>query len=379
MSKVIILDGHLKSALAAVRSLGKKGVHVIGGSDRSTAMALHSRYCTEKFIYPRPVDDLRGFLDAISKAAGTDEKPLVMAFSDQTSAALSRNRDQLQGIISLELPQTQHFETAFDKSKTVELAHELEIPVPSKVSPGHSWPVVIKPKYNYAWEGNTGNSARVQIAISEKHLDEITQDIKKKIGEPVLVQEYISGKEVGFETLFWHGVCVAECAHERLRSLDPTGGASVYMHTIVAPTEVRSAALKLLQKLSWHGPAMVEFKQGADGTWYLIEINGRFWGSLPLAIYAAVDFPFLLWQAHIGKELEPQIGASEIASRYLLGDIAWLLKVFFHRSPLRQLYPKRTQALREFLKTFTLRVPDDVWSEDDGMPFLWDIIDKLRA
>ena len=42
----------------------------------------------------------------------------------------------------------------------------------------------------------------------------------------------------------------------------------------------------------WHGVAMVEFKRDErDDTPRLMEINGRFWGSLQLAIDAGVDFP----------------------------------------------------------------------------------------
>ena len=40
---------------------------------------------------------------------------------------------------------------------------------------------------------------------------------------------------------------------------------------------------------------MVEFKLDArDGVAKLMEINGRFWGSLQLAVDAGVDFPAIL-------------------------------------------------------------------------------------
>src|SRR5262249_11632060 len=39
-----------------------------------------------------------------------------------------------------------------------------------------------------------------------------------------------------------------------------------------------------------------EFRKDAtSGRWILIEINGRFWGSLPLAIAAGADFPAWLY------------------------------------------------------------------------------------
>jgi predicted ATP-grasp superfamily ATP-dependent carboligase len=58
----------------------------------------------------------------------------------------------------------------------------------------------------------------------------------------------------------------------------------------------------LLGQFDWQGVAMVEFKVEANtGTPYLLEVNGRFWGSLQLAIDAGVDFPALLVDAATGK------------------------------------------------------------------------------
>ena len=42
---------------------------------------------------------------------------------------------------------------------------------------------------------------------------------------------------------------------------------------------------------------MAEFKVNPrTGGWVLIEINGRFWGSLPLTIAAGADFPRYLYE-----------------------------------------------------------------------------------
>ena len=41
---------------------------------------------------------------------------------------------------------------------------------------------------------------------------------------------------------------------------------------------------------------MVEFRQTAGAPPVFMEVNGRFWNSLPLACYAGADFPALLAQ-----------------------------------------------------------------------------------
>ena len=45
-----------------------------------------------------------------------------------------------------------------------------------------------------------------------------------------------------------------------------------------------------MRELRWTGLAMVEFRVGPRGP-VLMEINGRIWGSLPLAVKSGADFP----------------------------------------------------------------------------------------
>jgi biotin carboxylase len=44
--------------------------------------------------------------------------------------------------------------------------------------------------------------------------------------------------------------------------------------------------------MHWQGVAMLEYRWDQESEeFFLIEMNGRFWGSLHLALYAGVDFP----------------------------------------------------------------------------------------
>ena len=79
-------------------------------------------------------------------------------------------------------------------------------------------------------------------------------------------------------------------------------------------------------ELCFTGVAMAEFRvDPASGRWALLEINARFWGSLPLAIASGADFPFQLYQLLVEgiHEFDPayRIG---IRSRNLLNDCRWM-------------------------------------------------------
>src|SRR5262249_60395245 len=91
----------------------------------------------------------------------------------------------------------------------------------------------------------------------------------------------------------------------------------------------REAGLAVLRALRWHGVAMVEFRQRSDGTPVFLEVNGRFWTSLPLAIHAGVDFPALLAEiaefSDTRSRAEYRVG---VRCRWLLGDVRHLIEVW---------------------------------------------------
>src|SRR5207247_3410948 len=75
------------------------------------------------------------------------------------------------------------------------------------------------------------------------------------------------------------------------------------------------------------GVAMVEFKrEPKSGRWVLIEVNARFWGSLPLALASGADFPLALFQLLVDGRTEVR-GAHRLGlrSRNLRADAGWLL------------------------------------------------------
>ena len=97
--------------------------------------------------------------------------------------------------------------------------------------------------------------------------------------------------------LFDRGRLVAEFSHRRLREKPPAGGASVLSESLPVDPRLREFALRMLGPIGWHGVAMMEYKQDRrTGDFVLMEVNGRFWGSLELAVAAGVDFPFLACQ-----------------------------------------------------------------------------------
>ncbi len=144
----------------------------------------------------------------------------------------------------------------------------------------------------------------------------------------LLVQGYVRGTGVGAFLLRWDGRILARLMHRRLHEI-PGAGWSSYRATIWHPGIMADAEAKLA-KMDWEGVAMMEYRHDTDpGRFALIEMNGRFWGSLHLAIYAGVDFPKMLCDAFFGHLPEPVSGAdAHIHCRHPLLEARYVLSRF---------------------------------------------------
>jgi len=150
-----------------------------------------------------------------------------------------------------------------------------------------------------------------------------------------ILQEYVKGRGCGVGTLFVNNHPYAVFCHERLREYPITGGASTYRIS-AWNAKLAKYAITLLKEMNWQGVAMVEFKLNQEsGEAKLIEVNGRFWDSLALAINAGIDFPFLLHSSVVEKKIEKDLFNTYkvgIHQRWLIpGDILCLFSLIRRR------------------------------------------------
>src|SRR5258708_39316115 len=103
---------------------------------------------------------------------------------------------------------------------------------------------------------------------------------------------------------------------------------------------------------------------------YLIEVDGRFWGSLQLAVRAGVDFPHL-WLALLRNHgLPPSRGYVEgVTLRWLWGDVKRFLYILAgaprgYPGP----YPSVWQGVRELLGPQPRGTLNETWTAGDRWP-----------
>src|SRR5258708_2647503 len=125
----LILNAHTKSGLAAIRSLGAKAVGVIAGAPHRTGMGLHSKYATETFTYPSPIDHPLEFVEAIGEVVNRRPRPVVFTFSDATFWLLYKNRHRTPALSVYPELQTS-VATVLDKARTMKLAQRIGVETP---------------------------------------------------------------------------------------------------------------------------------------------------------------------------------------------------------------------------------------------------------
>jgi predicted ATP-grasp superfamily ATP-dependent carboligase len=391
--RVLVTDGNQRSTLAITRSLGRRGIHVLVGEAAPNSLASSSRYSSGHVAYPSPYRHPQEFYSFLIEFLRKTEINVLMPITDVTTQIVAAHKDELQMHTRLAVPDLQSFDFVTDKWRLLKYAQELLIPVPQTHfvrEPGAvleilellRYPIVVKPSRSWVFTEGGWNPTRVHYVGSEAALLRLYRE-EEYLRYPSLIQEQITGPGLGVFVLYDRGAPIMFFSHRRLRELPPSGGISVLRESIPVDPLLKEYAMRLLKPLNWHGVAMIEYKLDAGrGKPFLMEVNGRFWGSLQLAVDAGVDFPFLLCQIASGTDIEAPDGYRVgVKTRWLVGDFIRMLKRVLGKEQDLHLppgSPSRGQTLISFLKFYEPRLHYEDLLPEDLNPFLFEISAHLK-
>ncbi|OGI15942.1 hypothetical protein A3K63_01130 [Candidatus Micrarchaeota archaeon RBG_16_49_10] len=383
---VIVTGGEERIGLNVFKSLRKRGVDVTVSGDNKLSCAFYSKYTQNFFVYPRPESSINAYLEKMLEVTKKKRPEMIFPVNDSTLIPISKYREKFMRYTKLPIPDDETILETHNKTKTIKRAIENDIPVPDthfpktvkeveRLSMDLEYPVVIKPESSKIWVGNKIAGKMVSYANSPKELVEKYR-LLYEMNKPPLIQKLVQGDGYGYFALMNHGDVRAFFMHKRIREFPPTGGGSSLRESVYV-REVKSLGEKFLKDLGWHGVAMVEFKYDEkDKEFKLMEINGRFWGSLKLAIASGVDFPYLLYRMEkdgdIGKVSKYKTG---VRCRWLVGDIYNLVSVMagaYNKDVGKNF--NRLQALKGFFSSRSKGMNYDILDKADLMPFMVNLI-----
>jgi predicted ATP-grasp superfamily ATP-dependent carboligase len=384
---ILVTDASRGSSIATIRALGRSGYRVLAADHNANSLGFRSRYVSRSFVYPDPRHDSLGFRNTIEHIVESEIVDLVIPVTDLALQPLAAERARFAEKTQLAIPDNEALRVTTDKDLTVALADGLGVPVsPTRVvetleearatADEWGWPLVLKPGSSHKMTDEHGiESFEVTYAETPDDLQRKFQQLAGRCS--LLVQRYCRGVGHGIELLMCEGRPLAAFAHRRRREIPLSGGASAYRESVALDPKLYAYSVRLLGALKWTGLAMVEFKVGEQTE--LMEVNGRVWGSLPLAVVSGMDFPTLLARLYLRGEasIEPQLAGAYkhgVRCRDLQRDLLWIASVIAQKqrygfSPL----PSRWRAISALLGIFNPRRKHDMLTWDDPAPGLLEI------
>lgn len=278
---------------------------------------------------------------------------------------------------------------AFDKAATVGAAAACGVRAPRTVVPASreecalaaatvGFPCVVKSRLSYVWDGSRVRpKADLAFLTRPEDLDAVLA--AHPPGEPwPIFQEVVRGRGCGVFGLCDDGRVVAWFAHEALRHVRPMATPSTLRRSAPLDPRLREPAERLLSHMRWHGPVMVEFLDGEGGPW-LMEVNGRFWNSLALAVAAGVDFPLLWVRLLTGEPVTSGPAYREgVTVRWLWGDVKRALGAILVDGPPVMLRPTAWRTVRDVFHRSPRGTRFEMWDPADPWPAVGEWVEAMR-
>lgn len=314
--RILVTDGDRRTSFVVARSLSKAGAKIDVVQPLKTTMGFgsSSRYfgirLAEGVLSRLPDGVILDYLAQHRTLVEHQLRNIRRNYDFVIPVSLQSIRDVL--ILDLRnhtlLPSLEVFDVARDKARLIQKAESLGVNVPrttlveslsqlrNELSCGdYEYPVVLKVRH----ESTLNPSQRIAFARSwDQAIDGYEHLAPHSQG--LLLQEYVVGISVGYFALNDRsGKEHSFFCHRRIREEFLRGGPSTVCESYFDAQLVR-AGRKLLEGIGLKGVGMAEFKMHPKKGPILMEVNPRFWGSLPLATASGVDFPRLLVELGLG-------------------------------------------------------------------------------
>ena len=386
---VLVLDGQTNQALACVRALGRAGYSVFVASCQRRPLAAWSRYCRARV---RLAAETPPAFAAVRAWARARHVQVVLPLTERSCLLCNMERAAwATSGITVGCAPDATLRRAFDKAETLRRAQACGVRIPPTQFPASlpechvaadsiGYPCVIKPRFSNAWNGTAflpdlgpayaSNATELEAAV-----------LTRRQGDAwPLIQGVVPGRGKGVFALCERGSAVAWFAHERLRDVRPSGGGSSLRRSAPLSARLRAPTERLLCEMEWHGPVMVEYRDDDVGAPCLMEINGRFWGSLQLAIDAGVDFPTLWIALLTGEPIGVPVSYREgVTLRWLWGDVKRFLHILRGRPAGYQgAYPSVAAGFRELLGPQPPGTRLEAWDRRDPWPAVGEWVEGVR-
>jgi predicted ATP-grasp superfamily ATP-dependent carboligase len=374
MPNCLVLDAEMQCSLPVIESLSRRGFHVTAGSYKSINMGFFSKYPYGRVLYPDPKHYPEAFVSSVLELVKRHRYDFILPTDDVSSEILVAHKGILESHTRLPVVPYDTFMKARDKSKTLKIAIQNDVPCPltffpddediNEIAQRAPYPVLLKP--------NISSGARgISLVTKREDLVKAYRDIKARYGE-CHVQEYVPKGGLQYKAdlfLDSNQELKAGIAYSKLRYFPLNGGSSLVNCTVHQP-QLLENAYRVLKAMHWFGFADFDFiTDPRDGIPKIMEINPRVPACFRITLAAGIDFSYMISRLAMGEDIpKTEHYKLDVYLRYFPLDVLWFI-----------MSPDRFRASPSFFRFFGRNIHDQIISLRDPGPILGFCLENLLS
>ncbi len=360
----VIVASAGNQGLAVTRGLGERGVSVVVAHWDDDDLAASSRHAAATVRVPQPDAGDGAFVESLLALADDYPGAVLIPTTDGAVKDMAMSKATLERHFLVDCPAWDVAELFIDKRHTYDIAADLGIALPRTLVPDGAgdlealaselrFPCLVKPRESHLWAARFGGKYTLVDSLEEMRA---SYAVASEAGLEVVIQELIVGRDrngVNYNAFRTADGVVADCTARKIRQGPPRSGLPRVVISAEVP-EVVEPAKRLLEALGVEGFACVEFRRDdRDGTYKLLEVNGRHNLSSLLSIRCGLNFPWIAYRHIVAGEIPEPVRAR--SGLYWIDE--WL-ELAFNRSRAGRDSDTWRQILRPWVRDHVFAVFD---------------------
>ena len=300
--------------IEVVRSLALAGVAsaIVAPGRDAARLSRHATAITDwNWTDPRVASRDGELVERLAGYADRQPAPPPLLFtSDEALLFVCRYGEQLSQAFRFAIADSDTVETMVDKARFAALAERLGLRAPrtrvvepwSGAPPADvsrdGFPLLVKPyRRDARWHEAVATAKKAVAVGSRRELADLWPRLAT-LAAPVVLQQSIPGPESRLESYHVYidpaGRVAGEFAGRKIRTMPPAYGHTTAL-AITDTADVLEQGGELVRVTGLRGVAKVDFKRGADGDLYVLEVNPRFHLWHHAGALAGVNIPALVY------------------------------------------------------------------------------------
>ena len=328
--RILLIFGNSRAGLAIARSLSEIGAEVHNVRITKNKTEIDYSNSISKSIYLGDIfSDFHQVFSSLSEII--DDFDVIVPVNDAAYELSFKLKHLAKKSQFTELPEEENYRLVSDKfqihrefsdlfaSSKIRL-NNLFINNDNKSWMESDFPIYSKPRVSTSIIGRCLRSFKVKRI---KNYVDLNRHVRDSWPVQCLYQPVIeNGKSLGINVVASNGKILGIACTRRLHQPKDGGGSSYRISEKVSKRYL-SIASEIVKRVQWTGFLMIECIV-KDNDIFLIEINPRPYGSLPLSIFSGVDMPKLLY-GYDHNSANIVIAKPNYRARNFAKDLKWLM------------------------------------------------------